>query len=73
MLSKLQSGMGSNVTDKSVGRAIKIVNDTMQYFDRQHGVPDESDTHSKRCNEADMKKVLKAIFDEAKVFLEDLM
>lgn len=65
------SGMGSNITEQSVtriGRAIKILSDTMHSFDNHNGVPDESGEHSRKSSEKDLKTVLKLIFEDTKVF-----
>ena len=65
------SSMGANVTDQSiqrVGRAIKVLSETMVKFDQELGVPRESDYHTTRSSAKDLDRVLKQIFDEAEVF-----
>ena len=65
------SGMGANVTGQSiqrVGRAIKVLSETMQELDKHLGISQESDFHTTRSSDKDLKEVLKQIFEETCVF-----
>lgn len=66
------SGMGSNITEQSVlrvSRALKPLCSTMQAFDRNNEVPDESGRHTTKSNAADLGKVVKQL-SQSKVFSE---
>ena len=65
------SGMGANVTGQSiqrVGRAIKVLSETMQELDKHFGIRQESDFHTTRSSDKDLNKVLEQIFEETHVF-----
>jgi L1 cell adhesion molecule like protein len=60
------AGIGSNVADESIvriGRAIKILCDTMHCFDRQHGITEVSGAHSQCSNKKDVMRVIKQLED----------
>ena len=53
------SGMGANVTGQSiqrVGRAIKVLSETMQELDKHFGIRQESDFHTTRSSDKDLNK-----------------
>ena len=60
------SSMGANITGKSiqkVGRAIKVLSETVHNLDEMLGVPQESGYHTTRSSKKDLAKVLQQIQD----------
>ena len=60
------SSMGANITGKSiqkVGRAIKVLSETVHNLDETLGVPQESGYHTTHSSKKDLAKVLRQILD----------
>lgn len=60
------SSMGANITGKSiqkVGRAIKVLSETVHNLDETLGVPQESGYHTTHSSKKDLAKVLQQILD----------
>lgn len=67
------SGLGSNITDKSVkqvGRCIGKTIDTLQAFDKANGIRKQSGYHTSRSSKEDMKKLLKQLTESSKKVFE---
>ena len=65
------SSMGANITGKSiqkVGRAIKVLSETVHNLDETLGIPQESGYHTTHSSKKDLTKVLHQIFDDSHVF-----
>ena len=65
------SSMGANITGKSiqkVGRAIKVLSETVHNLDETLGIPQESGYHTTHSSKKDLTKVLHQIFDDSRVF-----
>lgn len=68
------SGLGSNITDKSVkriGQCIGKTVDMLKAFDKDNGVPTQSGHHTRRSSESDIEKMVKQLAECSKVFHQE--
>ena len=62
------SGLGANITDKSitrVGKCLGRVKATLENFDSVNGIQQESGHHTSHSTEVDLNKILKQLQDVA--------
>ena len=59
--------MGANFTEVAstrVARAVTTIEQVVELFDTQTGIHPQTSTHSRKCDDEDVKKVLKALVEQ---------